>query len=101
MRAGQVKRLLTDSLTLKTVTGVDEYGQPTTTSSIIAGRIVRKHVRSRDENGEDFTSTTQVQTLTSVSVGDLLTIDGTDRRVRSVQAAAGTRGGATIVEAML
>lgn len=90
-----------DSVTLKTVTGVDVYGQPSTTSSSIRGRIVRGHKRSRDETGEEFTSTVQVQTLATVNIGDRLTIDGEDRTVRSVKRAQGVRGGATITEAML
>lgn len=101
MRRGTVRRWLRDTITLSVVTGVDAYGQPSTSSSSVPGRVMRNHRRSRDTTGEEFTSLTQVLLLDTVSVGDSLTIDGVERSVRAVKASAGVRGGVTLYEALL
>lgn len=101
MRAATIKRWLRDDVTLSQPTSVDEYGQPTSTSGSVRAHVRRKHTRSRDANGQEFTSTTQVLLDTPIRVGDTLTIDGEERVVRSVQASAGVRGGVTLYEAML
>jgi len=101
MRVSTIARMHRDDVTLATVTGVDEYGQPTSTSSTIKGRVVHSAKRGRTPDGEDFTSTTQVQTMSTIQVGDYLTINGVERPVRQVKQAAGVRGGASVTEAML
>jgi len=90
-----------DTFVLSTATTIDQYGQPTVTTSSQQGRIVHSAQRGRDVNGEDFMSTTQVQTLAIVNVGDRITIDGTTRTVRQVQRATGVHDGTTVTEAML
>lgn len=102
MRHSAIARLLRDTITVTTAAGVDEFGQPlTTTADSVKARVVRNHTRSRDETGLEFLSTTQVQTLHPVSVGDTLTIDGAERPVRATKSAHGTRGGITLYEAHL
>ena len=102
MRETQIARFLTDVITVTTVTGVDEFGQPaSTTVRNVRARVVRDHTRSRTDTGEEFTSTTQVATLHPLRVGDTLTVDGQERLVRAVKAAVGTRGGVTLTEGHL
>jgi len=101
MRAAQVERWLLDTVTLGTSGAVDEYGQVTTSASSVAAKVMRSAKRARDVNGEEFTSDTQVALLTTVSVGDTLTIDGVTRPVRAVKAGVGVRGGITLTVAML
>ena len=102
MRHSTIARLLRDTITRTTPGGVDEFGQPTAgASESFQARVVRSHTRSRDETGLEFISTTQVQTLHPVEVGDSLTIDGAERPVRAVKRAEGTRGGVTLYEAHL
>lgn len=101
MRAAQVERWLLDTVTLGQASSIDEYGQPTTSTTSVAAKVMHASKRARDINGEEFTSTTQVATLASVEVGDTLTIDGVTRPVRAVKRGTGVRGGALFTVAML
>jgi len=101
MRAATLARLLDTTVTVKTVTGVDAYGQPTTSSTTVPARVVRNHVRSVTPQGVDFISTTQVALANTVSVGDRITLDGEDVAVQQVKAANGLQGGVTLFEALL
>ena len=101
MRARQVTAWLRDTVTLGQVSSIDQFGQPTSSTSTVAAKVMHSHQRSRDASGEEFTSTTQVALLEDVSVGDTLTIDGVTRPVRAVKAAAGVRGGVTLRVALL
>jgi|AACY02.2.fsa_nt_gi hypothetical protein len=101
MRAATLARLLDATVTLKTVTGINAYGQPTTSTSTVPARVVRNHVRSVTPQGIDFISTTQVALANPVSVGDRITLDGEDTTVQQVKAASGLQGGVTLYEALL
>lgn len=101
MRRATLHRLLDTTVTLKTVTGVDAYGQPTTTTSTVPARVVRNHVRSVTPQGVDFISTTQVALADTVNVGDRITLDGEDTTVQQVKAANGMTSGVTLYEALL
>jgi hypothetical protein len=101
MRARQVERWLIDEVTLAVAGAIDEYGQATTSSSTVAAKVMRSSTRSRDSQGEEFTSTTQVATLATIAVGDLITVDGVARPVRAIKAGVGVRGGASLTVALL
>ena len=101
MRATQVQRWLIDTVTLGAVSGIDQYGQPTTSTSTISATVMHATTRARDASGEEFTSTTQVATLASIDSGDTLTIGGVTRPVRAVKYGSGVKGGATFTVAML
>jgi hypothetical protein len=101
VRPAQLRRWHATTVTLKSTTGVDEYGTPAFSTSSIRARVVRKARRARGPDGEEITSMAQVQTLATVNVGDVLEIDGTDHRVRAIERAASLRGTVTITEAML
>lgn len=102
MNAATIKRWLRDTVTITRPGGIDQYGQPTAgTSTTAAARVVHDHKRSRTLEGLEFTSTTQVATLASITVGDTLTVDGEVRPVRAVKKAGGLQGGAELIEAHL
>ena len=102
MRAPTLRRLLTEEVTITTPAGIDEHGQPTGgTTTTAKARVLRAHRRSVSVEGEEFISTMQVATLTPVNIGDTITVDGNASVVRQIQKATGTRGGATLNEAML
>lgn len=102
MKPGTVKRWLRTSISRRAPGGIDQYGQPAWgAATTIKARVVHQARRTRSIDGEEITSTTQVQTLAAVSVGDQLTVDGVTRIVLGVQRADGILGGATITEALL
>lgn len=102
MNAGLINRWLRQTVSRRYPTGLDQFGQPTWSATTeVRARVVHQAKRTRTQAGEEITSTTQVQTLATVNVGDELTIDGVPRLVQSVQRADGVHGGATINEAML
>lgn len=103
MKANAVTRWLTDRVSIRTPSVIDQYGQPTyLTAENEPARVVQSMHRARTPTGEEFTSDTQVQTLKPLIVGDELTLpDGTVRIARAVKRASGVRGDLTIYEAML
>lgn len=102
MRAGTLRRLLTDEVTITPPGSVDEFGQVTTGTPVTgAARVTQAHKRSRTSTGEEFTSTIQVATLLTVEVGYTITVGGVERPVKAIQSATGLRGGARLREAML
>lgn len=102
VKANVINRWLRATVQHRAPGGMDQYGQPSWSSpTAIRARVVHQAKRTRTPAGEEITSTTQVQTLATVNVGDELTIDGVPRLVQSVQRADGVHGGATINEAML
>ena len=102
MRAGSIARMLRDRVTFTPSLGVDAYGQRLEgDGTLVSARVVHEHKRSRDPAGEEFLSTTQILTLHPAQVGDVVTVDGRTRAVRSVKRAGSLRGGATLTEVML
>ncbi len=102
MTPDTIKRWLNDQVTITTPAGYDDWGQPLPGTPVsAAARVEHNHKRSRTPEGEEFTSTTQVVTLATVSVGDTVTLDGTARPVQAVKRAAGLHGGVSLTEAML
>jgi hypothetical protein len=97
-----LQRLLRDQIAVKSISALDMFGQPTSTSNTtVSARVMHEHKRSRDVEGEEFLSTTQVVTMHPVDVGDSLTIDGQERKVRAVKRIDSLRVGVTLTEAHL
>jgi len=81
-----------ETFTLKKISGVDGYGDPTTTSSSIRGILFYDLMRTYDPSGEKMVQYAFVQTKDVVSPGDIITIGGADYPVVGVQYVPGWEG---------
>ena len=72
------------SITLKSVSSIDEYGQATYATSTIAARYEYSRKIVKDGNGKDVISEARCFTVTAVKPDDVLTFDGKDWPVISV-----------------
>jgi hypothetical protein len=64
---------------------VNGYNEPTLTAGTIRGRMQYKHRLVRNTQGELVQSETQIFTEQPVALGDVITIDGEDIPVISVE----------------
>ncbi len=76
---------LMETFTSKKITGVNGYGDPTTTTSSIRGILFYDLLRTYDQSGEKIVQYAFIQTEDNVNVGDIITIDGADYPVIGVQ----------------
>jgi len=76
---------LMETFTLKNITGVNGYGDPTISSSSIRGILFYDLVRTYDQSGERVVQYAFIQTEDDVNVGDIVTIGGDDYPVIGVQ----------------
>jgi len=76
---------LMETFTLKKITGVNGYGDPTTSTSSIRGILFYDVMRTYDQSGEKIAQYAFIQTANDVNAGDMVTIGGTDYPVIGVQ----------------
>jgi hypothetical protein len=72
------------SVTLKSVSSIDEYGQATYATPTIAARYEYSRKIVKDGNGKDVISEARCFTATAVKPDDVITFDGKDWIVISV-----------------
>jgi len=101
MRHATIQRLLRDTVTVRQATGVDAFGQPTTTSTTVPAYVKRDTERGVTDEGTEFTSTTQFVTTNPVAVNDRVDLDGSTYTVRQVKSAQAVHGGVTLYEVLL
>jgi hypothetical protein len=89
------------TITWKSVTSVNEYNEPTTTSTSIPARFEYKRKRVRNKEGVEVISEAQCLTASLVQEGDLITYDGIDWPVISVQDNVDLSGNVLFYEVML
>ncbi len=75
---------LNQDVTWKTRSSVDEYNQPTFSSSTIKGRFIYKRQMIRTTTGEEIQSNAILYTESAVEEGDVIVADSKDWRVRDV-----------------
>lgn len=101
MLRSTIQRLLRDRITLLRATGVDAFGQPSTTQVTIPAYVKRDTARGVTDEGTEFTSSTQFVTTEPVNVGDRIEMDGATLTIKQVKEADAVRGGVTIYEVLL
>lgn len=75
-----LEQYLTMSARLKVCGGVNDYGEPSYTQTIIKCRLVDKFKEITDDKGNKIVSSGVVQTLEDIKVGDFVN----DRKIISV-----------------
>ena len=79
---------LNQSATWKTVTSVNEYNEPTFTSTTITCRMEYKRQMVRDAQGQEVVSEATLYTTSAVLPGDVITYDSRDWSVLTVASEA-------------
>lgn len=80
------------NITLKTKGAVDAFNQATFATSTIQGRLQYKRTMVRDSQGQNVQSEAQVFTMSAVALDDLITVDGVDYPVITVEKTVGLDG---------
>ena len=80
-----ISEYLNQSITLKSKSSVNAYNESTYTNSTIKARFEYKRRMVRNNEGEEVLSTAQVFTETQVKPDDVLTFDGRDWQVVTVE----------------
>jgi hypothetical protein len=83
---------LMENFTLKRLTGINGYGDPTTTSTTIRGILFYDWMRTFDASGEKMVQYAFIQTADMVNPGDIVTVGGVDYPVVGVQYVPGWNG---------
>lgn len=89
------------SITLKTRSSVNNYNEPTYSSSTIKGRFEYNKQLIRDVNSENIMSQAILYTESTVSVGDVITHDNRDWIVVDVRSNANLDGAIEFYEVIL
>jgi len=96
-----IENKLSQTVTWKQVTGVNAYGENTTSSSTIAVRWEGRRRLVRDTQGREVISEARIFTLAAISPGDLLTYGGRDWPVISVSESRDMAGALLFYEVAL
>ncbi len=83
---------LNQEATWKTVSSTDEYSQPTFVVSAIKVRWEKVRRLVRNKQGDEVVSESRVYCKEAVKVGDVLTYDGTDFTIITVNSAVDLNG---------
>ena len=89
------------TVTWKAVSSVNEYNEATTTSTSIPARFEYKRKKVRDKNGVEVISEAQCYTESAVKPDDIITYDGVDWPVVTVENCVGLEGEVLFYEVML
>lgn len=81
-----------NTVTWKTATGQNEYGEPITGSSPIQCRLEPRRRLVRNAQGQEVVSEIALYTQAAVKVGDLIAVDGVDYPVIAVTVEYGLSG---------
>lgn len=87
-----MERYLNQTATWKQVTGLNEYGEPVTTSQVIKVRWEGNRRLVRDKQGQEVVSEARVFCLEAVQPGDVLEYGGKDWPVIAVSEIPGLEG---------
>lgn len=83
---------LNQTVTLKTKGAVNEYNEPTYTTSNIKVRFEYKRRMVRNNLGQEVVSEARCFTTTEVNEDDIITFDGKDWNVLAVEDCVGLEG---------
>ena len=96
-----ISEYLNQSITLKAKASVNAYNESTYTSSTIKARFEYKRRMVRNRDGEELLSTAQVFTEAQVKPDDVLTFDGRDWQVITVENCVDLEGNVNHYEVFL